>query len=296
MEKLATTQAKFDENVLDATNAWTRPVSDAGELVGLPDAVVARARAEAEKAGRDGWLFTLDAPNYQAVLTHAEYRPLRQDFYTAWVTRASEQGAPQWDNTALMEEILALRHEAARLVGLRELRRVFAGHQDGARPGRGAAVPAAAGAALQACRGARVRRARSLRRHEARSLGRRVLLRAAQARAPRRLRGRVAPLLPVAARARRPVRRGARGSMASGSSPAATSRCTTPTSRTTTSSVPTGSARAASSSTCTRARRSAAARGWTSAWAGSAWPTRPHCRSRTSSAISRRRRRPGRRC
>jgi oligopeptidase A len=117
MEKLATTQAKYDENVLDATNAWTRPVSDAGELVGLPAAVVARARAEAEKAGRDGWLFTLDAPNYQAVLTHAEYRPLRQDFYTAWVTRASEQGAPQWDNTALMEEILALRHEAARLVG-----------------------------------------------------------------------------------------------------------------------------------------------------------------------------------
>ena len=42
---------------------------------------------------------------------------MRQEFYTAWVTRASEQGAPQWDNTALMEEILALRHEAARLVG-----------------------------------------------------------------------------------------------------------------------------------------------------------------------------------
>lgn len=117
MEKLATTQAKFDENVLDATNAWTRPVNDPAELRGLPDSVVARARAEAEKAGRDGWLFTLDAPNYQAVLTHAEHRPLRQDFYTAWVTRASEQGAAQWDNTALMGEILALRHEAAQLVG-----------------------------------------------------------------------------------------------------------------------------------------------------------------------------------
>jgi len=120
MEKLATTQARFDENVLDATNAWTRPVSDAGELVGLPDAVVARARAEADKAGRDGWLFPLDAPNYQAVLTHAEHRPLRQDFYTAWVTRASEQSEPRWDNTALMEEILALRHEAAQLVGFRD--------------------------------------------------------------------------------------------------------------------------------------------------------------------------------
>ena len=117
MERLATAQAKFDENVLDATNAWTRAVDDASELAGLPAAVIARARAEAEKNGRDGWLFTLDAPNYQAVLTHAENRGLRQDFYTAWMTRASEQGAAQWDNSALIEEILGLRHEAAQLVG-----------------------------------------------------------------------------------------------------------------------------------------------------------------------------------
>ncbi len=117
MERLATAQAKFDENVLDATNAWTRAVQDAAELTGLPEAVIARARAEAARNERAGWLFTLDAPNYQAVLTHAENRQLRQDFYTAWVTRASEQGVPQWDNTALIEEILALRHEAAQLAG-----------------------------------------------------------------------------------------------------------------------------------------------------------------------------------
>jgi len=117
MERLATAQAKFDENVLDATNAWTRGVDDEAELAGLPAAVVARARAEAASNGRDGWLFTLDAPNYQAVLTHAESRGLRQEFYTAWTTRASEQGAAQWDNSALIEELLALRHEAAQLVG-----------------------------------------------------------------------------------------------------------------------------------------------------------------------------------
>ena len=117
MERLATAQAKFDENVLDATNAWTRVVEDPAELAGLPAAVVARARAEAEKTGRGGWVFTLDAPNYQAVLTHAENRQLRQDFYTAWNTRASEQGPAQWDNSALIEEILALRHEAAQLAG-----------------------------------------------------------------------------------------------------------------------------------------------------------------------------------
>jgi oligopeptidase A len=117
MERLATTQAKFDENVLDATNAWQRTVTDEAELAGLPPAVIARARGEAQSAGAASWLFTLDAPNYQAVLTHAENRELRRDFYTAWVTRASDQGAPQWDNSALMEEILALRHEAAQLVG-----------------------------------------------------------------------------------------------------------------------------------------------------------------------------------
>jgi oligopeptidase A len=117
MERLASAQSKFDENVLDATNAWSRAVTIEAELAGLPEAVKARARADAQKEGRDGWLFMLDAPNYQAVLTHAEDRQLRRDFYTAWVTRASEQGDPKWDNTALMEEILELRHEAAQLVG-----------------------------------------------------------------------------------------------------------------------------------------------------------------------------------
>src|SRR5512135_1786686 len=90
MERLAVAQSKFDENVLDATNAWSRHVTDPVELDGLPDAVRDRALAAAETAHQAGWLFSLDAPNYQAVLTHAENEPLRRDFYTAWVTRASD--------------------------------------------------------------------------------------------------------------------------------------------------------------------------------------------------------------
>jgi oligopeptidase A len=119
MERLAVAQSKFDENVLDATHAWSRCVADSMELVGLPAAVVERARAAAEAAATPGWLFGLDAPNYQAVLTHAASETLRRDFYTAWVTRASDAGphAGQWDNSALMAEILQLRHEAAQLVG-----------------------------------------------------------------------------------------------------------------------------------------------------------------------------------
>ena len=119
MERLATVQAKFDENVLDATNAWSRHVADEVELAGLPANTVQRARQTAEAVGQSGWLLSLDAPNYQAVMTHAESDTLRREFYEAWVTRASDQGphAGQWDNSPLMAEILALRSEAANLVG-----------------------------------------------------------------------------------------------------------------------------------------------------------------------------------
>jgi oligopeptidase A len=119
MERLATAQAKFDENVLDATQAWSRAVAEEAELAGLPAHVVQRAREAAVAEGRDGWVLALDAPTYQAVLTHATNEPLRRDFYEAWVTRASDRGphAGQWDNGPLMAEILALRHEAANLVG-----------------------------------------------------------------------------------------------------------------------------------------------------------------------------------
>jgi len=119
MEQLATLQSKFDENVLDATNAWTRHVTDAAEMTGLPPPIIERARAAAQSRETDGWLFTLDAPNYQSVMMYADHEALRRDFYEAWVTRASDQGslAGRWDNTALMAQILATRHEVAQLVG-----------------------------------------------------------------------------------------------------------------------------------------------------------------------------------
>ena len=119
MEQLASLQAKFDENVLDATNAWSHCVTDERELKGLPDPIIARAKAAADAKQQSGWLFSLDAPNYQAVMMHAEHEPLRKLFYEGWNTRASDQGphAGQWDNTPIMEQILALRAELALLVG-----------------------------------------------------------------------------------------------------------------------------------------------------------------------------------
>ena len=119
VEKLATLQSKFDENVLDATNAWSRHITDASELEGLPSPIVERAQAAAAGKGLQGWLFTLDAPNYQAVLMHGAHEPLRREFYHGWVTRASDEdgNGGRWDNSALMDQILAVRHEVANLVG-----------------------------------------------------------------------------------------------------------------------------------------------------------------------------------
>lgn len=121
MEQLASLQAKFDENVMDATNAWSRTVTSESELAGLPAPIVARAKTAAEAKQVPGWLFSLDAPNYMAVMMHSEDVQLRRDFYEAWNTRASDQGkfAGKWDNSSLMEQILALRFEIANLVGFK---------------------------------------------------------------------------------------------------------------------------------------------------------------------------------
>jgi oligopeptidase A len=118
MQALAATQADFDHRIQDASDAWALSIDHAAELEGLPQQVVQRAAAEAAKRGRDGWLLSLDFPTYHAVMTHAENRGLRETFYHGWVTRASDQGASDdWDNSANIDRILALRHEAAQLVG-----------------------------------------------------------------------------------------------------------------------------------------------------------------------------------
>ena len=119
MQELSTLQAKFEENLLDATNAWSRQITDGDELDGLPSDVKERARSAAEAKDLKGWLLELDFPTYHAVLSHARSDALRSDFYEAWTTRASDIGphAGRWDNTQIMEQILAARHEAASLLG-----------------------------------------------------------------------------------------------------------------------------------------------------------------------------------
>ncbi len=118
-QRLARLTSKFEENLLDATQAWSKLITDEERLAGLPESARAQARQAAEQRGLEGWLFTLEFPSYYAVMTHADDADWRRETYEAYVTRASDQGphAGKWDNGPIMEEILALRHELARLLG-----------------------------------------------------------------------------------------------------------------------------------------------------------------------------------
>jgi oligopeptidase A len=119
MLELATLAAKFEENVLDCTNGFTYEVASADQLAGLNAMIISQARERAAAAGKTGWLLGLDQPTYVAVVTDARSPDLRKAFYQAWSTRASDQGplAGQFNNAEVMEKLLALRHEAAQLLG-----------------------------------------------------------------------------------------------------------------------------------------------------------------------------------
>jgi len=118
MQELAASQASFEHNVLDASDAWSLHLTDIEQLDGLPPQALARAADDAAEKKLDGWLLALDYPTYDVVMKHAANRSLRQSMYKAWVTRGSDQGEnAKWDNTRNIEKILALRHEAANLVG-----------------------------------------------------------------------------------------------------------------------------------------------------------------------------------
>ena len=110
--------SSFSNNTLDATQAWFKHIEDESLLAGLPeDARLAAAEAAAQKE-LSGWVFTLEFPSYIAIMTYADNRDLRAELYQAYCTRASDQGptAGQFDNTAIIEETLALRHELAQLL------------------------------------------------------------------------------------------------------------------------------------------------------------------------------------
>jgi oligopeptidase A len=116
-EELSALGAKFSENLLDATNAHAEWIESEADLAGLPDDAKAAAKAAAEKDGKQGWKFTLHAPSYIPVLQYCDNRELRARMYRASATRASEFGSEELNNGPLIDRLLALRDEEAKMLG-----------------------------------------------------------------------------------------------------------------------------------------------------------------------------------
>lgn len=119
----STKQTEFANHVMDATQGWYKHLSHASSLSGLPDNALTAAANAAKDRQKTGYLVTLDAPSYLAVMTYAEDRQLRAEVYHAYVTRASERyidihgsPVPEWDNSHLIQELLSLRHRQAELL------------------------------------------------------------------------------------------------------------------------------------------------------------------------------------
>lgn len=111
--------SKFSENVLDATHAWSKLITDVSELAGVPESALGLMKQQAEQADQQGYRLTLDIPVYLPVMTYCENQALRQEMYTAYATKASDQGpnANEYDNTQIMYDILKCRKELAQLLG-----------------------------------------------------------------------------------------------------------------------------------------------------------------------------------
>ncbi|MRX27872.1 oligopeptidase A [Kangiella sp. HZ709] len=110
--------SKFDQNLLDSTMSWHKDLASADELAGLPESAIAAAKQTADNNDVDGYRLTLEYPSYLPVMMHADNRELREEVYTAFCTRASDQGPhdAQYNNSELMPEILELRHQLAQLL------------------------------------------------------------------------------------------------------------------------------------------------------------------------------------
>ena len=117
--RLSELSNQFENHLLDATQAYTLTITDEQRLKGLPEHALHTAQELAKEKNVSGWILTLEAPCFIAVVTYAEDRHLREELYYAYVTRASDQGpnANQYDNSLIIDEILSLRHEKAHLLG-----------------------------------------------------------------------------------------------------------------------------------------------------------------------------------
>lgn len=115
--RLSQLSSDFSNHVLDATQAYFKPLT-AEELTGLPESSIELLKQYGQQRELDQPVATLDFPSYLTIMTYAAHRPLREELYKAYTTRASDQSElTEYDNTLVMEEILTLRQELAKLLG-----------------------------------------------------------------------------------------------------------------------------------------------------------------------------------
>lgn len=117
--RLSELSTQFENNILDATKAWQKLITDREQLIGVPEQRLQAMQAAAQHKNLEGYLVTLDYPCYHDVITYAENAALREEIYQAFSTRASDQGpnAGEFDNSKIMAEILQLRQQMAQLLG-----------------------------------------------------------------------------------------------------------------------------------------------------------------------------------
>ena len=122
--RLSDLSSQFSNHLMDATLAYTKHITDKEELAGLPQSALDAAQQAAHLKDLQGYVFTLDIPSYLPVMMYADNRELRQEMYTAYVTRASDQDhlalgekAGQFDNAEIIDETLKLRQQLAELLG-----------------------------------------------------------------------------------------------------------------------------------------------------------------------------------
>ena len=119
-KQLSIVQATFGQNVQDSTDSWFYSTNNKSEISGVTDEILQQAKLRSEEKNESGWRFALDYPTYHAIMTHGDSRKLREKFYRAWSTRASDQSDnKKWDNSNNIKDILSLRMKLSKLVGFK---------------------------------------------------------------------------------------------------------------------------------------------------------------------------------
>jgi len=119
--KLSELSNQFQQNVMDSTDAWSKLIEDETLLSGISDRIKQSLRQNAESKQLNGWLLSLDYPTFYSIVAYADNRQLRQEIYTAYFTRASDQDPHhrQYDNSEIMFDIIKHREKKAKLLGFK---------------------------------------------------------------------------------------------------------------------------------------------------------------------------------